>query len=126
MTQRVTFEQHPGECENIGSGTALIFSGHIDNAVPRMTSLDIGSNHSWQRMQYLNERRNDLRNSVANGSQEYALYIGFWGYFALSLLLNLKGSISDIRIITIIKSKKRLLIISFAFFADDAFQTLGA
>ena len=81
MTQRVTFEQHPGECENIGTGTALIFSGHIDNAVPRMTSLDIGSNHSWQRMQYLNERRNDLRNSVANGSQEYALYIGFWGYF---------------------------------------------
>ena len=83
MTQRVTFEQYPDECETVGSGTALIFSGHIDNAFPQMTSLDIGSNHSWQSVQYLNERRGDLRNSLTNGSEEYALYIGFWGYFII-------------------------------------------
>ena len=83
MTRRVTFEQYPDECETVGSGTALIFSGYIDNALPQMTSLDIGSNHSWQSVQYLNERRGDLRNSLTNGSEEYALYIGFWGYFII-------------------------------------------
>ena len=83
MTRRVTFEQYPAECETVGSGTALIFSGYINNASPQMTSLDIGFNHSWRSVQYLNERRGGLRGSLTNGSEEYSLYIGFWGYFTL-------------------------------------------
>jgi len=83
MTRRVTFEQYPDECETVGSGTALIFSGYINNASPQMTSLDIGFNHSWRSVQYLNERRGGLRGSLTNGSEEYSLYIGFWGYFTL-------------------------------------------
>ena len=83
MTRRVTFEQHPDEWETVGSGIALIFSGYINNASPQMTSLDIGFNHSWRSVQYLNERRGGLRGSLTNGSEEYSLYIGFWGYFTL-------------------------------------------
>ena len=79
MEQRVTFEQHPDEWEPVGSGTAVIFAGYITNVSPQLTSLDIGFNHSWRRVQYLNERRGDLRHSLINGREEYSLYIGFWG-----------------------------------------------
>ena len=83
MERRVSFEQYPDEWEPVGSGTAIIFSGYINNVLPRMVSLEIGFDHSWQNMQYLNERRGDLRGSLTNGSEEYSLYIGFWGYFTL-------------------------------------------
>ena len=83
MEQRVTFEQHPDEWEPVGSGTAVIFAGYVTNVSPRLTSLDIGFNHSWRRVQYLNERRGDLRHSLINGREEYSLYIGFWGLFTL-------------------------------------------
>ena len=83
MTRRVIFEQHPDEWETVGLGIAVIFSGYINNASPQMTSLDIGFNHAWRSVQYLNERRGDLRGSLTNGSEEYSLYVGFWGSFTL-------------------------------------------
>ena len=83
MTQRVIFEQHPDQWEPVGSGTALIFSGYINNSWPRIASLHIGFSDSWQSLQYVNERRGDLRDTLTNGNREHSLYIGFWGYFTL-------------------------------------------
>ena len=83
MERRVSFEQYPDEWEPVGLGTAIIFSGYINNVLPRMASLEIGFDNSWQNIQHINERRGDLRSSLTNGSEEYALYIGFWGYFTL-------------------------------------------
>ena len=83
MTDKLFFEKHPEPVTYIGKGAALVFSGYVIEPSSKIVSLEIGLNNVWQPVRYVNERREDLDETLGEHPTECAYFVGFWGVYVV-------------------------------------------